>query len=406
MIENRAGAVDRAYDNAWTIFLVFLRLGLTSFGGPIAHLGYFREEFVVRRRWLSEQGYSDLIALCQFLPGPASSQVGMAVGLARGGLRGALAAWCGFTLPSALAMVLFALAASAWGMQWPSGAVHGLLLVAVAVVAQAVWGMARTLCPDAPRIAIALASAVVVLLRPDAWGQIGVIAAGGIVGAIFFRRTPSPSQDALPMRIPRRLGALSLLAFFALLLALPLATRLWPVPELTIFSAFYRAGSLVFGGGHVVLPLLQAAVVPTGWISDDAFLAGYGAAQAVPGPLFTFAAYLGAAMSAGPGGWWGGLLCLTGIFLPSFLLVIGVLPFWSALRRNARMQAALAGVNAAVVGLLLAALYRPVWTSAVHALSDAALVVLGVAALTRWKLPPWLVVLGLALTSLILGLLR
>lgn len=405
MIENAADA-DPPRDSAWAIFLVFLRLGLTSFGGPIAHLGYFRDEFVVRRRWLSERSYSDLIALCQFLPGPASSQVGIAVGLTRGGLRGALAAWCGFTLPSAAALILFAQAASVWGASWSSGAVHGLMLVAVAVVAQAVWGMARTLCPDAPRIAIALLSAGAVLLRPDAWGQIGTIVSGGIVGAMFFGRAVPPSHDGLPIRMSRRFGALSLTAFFVLLLVLPLAARFWPMPELAIFSAFYRVGSLVFGGGHVVLPLLQTAVVPAGWISDDVFLTGYGAAQAVPGPLFAFAGYLGAAMSAGPGGWWGALLCLVAIFLPSWLLVLGVLPFWDALRRNARMQAALAGVNAAVVGLLLAALYRPVWTSAVHGWVDVALVVSGVVALIRWKLPPWLVVLGMALAGLAMGSLR
>ncbi|TWI02915.1 chromate transporter [Luteimonas cucumeris] len=400
-----ADATDATRDSSWTIFLVFLRLGLTSFGGPIAHLGYFREEFVVRRRWLSEGVYSDLIALCQFLPGPASSQVGMAIGLDRGGLRGAFAAWCGFTMPSALAMILFALAASAWGTQWPAGMVHGLLLVAVAVVAQAVWGMARTLCPDAPRIALALASAALVLLRADAWGQTGAIVIGGILGVAFLRHVAPPPNDAAPARVSRRLGALSLAAFLLLLFALPLAAKLWPIPELAIFSAFYRAGSLVFGGGHVVLPLLQAAVVPPGWISGDAFLAGYGAAQAVPGPLFTFAAYLGAAMTAGPGGAWGGLLCLLAIFLPSFLLVIGVLPYWDALRRNARMQAALAGINAAVVGLLLAALYRPVWTSAVHGWMDVALVVLGIVALIRWQMPSWMVVLGLALGGLAMGLL-
>lgn len=391
-------------DRAWTIFLVFLRLGLTSFGGPIAHLGYFREEFVARRRWLSETRYSDLIALCQFLPGPASSQVGMAVGLTRGGLRGALAAWLGFTAPSAIAMILFALAASRWGMQWPAGAVHGLLLAAVAVVAQAVWSMARTLCPDAPRIAIALSAAAVALLRPDAWGQIGTIAIGAIAGLALFARKPVAPHDAdQPMRVSRRVGAWALASFFVLLLALPLLARLWPTPELKIFAAFYRAGSLVFGGGHVVLPLLQTAVVPTGWMSDDAFLAGYGAAQAMPGPLFTFSAYLGAAMSAGPGGWLGGLLCLIAIFLPSFLLVVGVLPFWSALRGNAFAQAALNGVNAAVVGLLLAALYRPVWVSAVHDLADVALVAIGIVALIRWKLPSWAIVLGVALTSYIVG---
>lgn len=405
MIEKGTDAADRARDSAWSIFLVFLRLGLTSFGGPIAHLGYFRDEFVVRRRWLSERSYADLIALCQFLPGPASSQAGIAIGLARGGMRGAFAAWCGFTLPSAIALILFAQAASVWGMQWSPGAVHGLMLVAVAVVAQAVWGMARTLCPDRPRIAIALLAAIAVLLRPDGWGQIGVIVAGGIIGISFFRGATTTAHDALPIRLPRRFGAISLASFFALLLLLPLAARLWPSQGLAVFSAFYRAGSLVFGGGHVVLPLLQAAVVPPGWISDDVFLAGYGAAQAVPGPLFTFAAFLGASMSAGPGGWWGGLLCLVAIFLPSFLLVFGVLPFWDGLRRNVRMQTALAGINAAVVGVLLAALYRPVWSSAVQGPVDIAIVVLGVVALIRWKLPPWLVVLGMAVFGLLAGML-
>ncbi|HJR74874.1 MAG TPA: chromate efflux transporter [Luteimonas sp.] len=397
---------ERGRDRAWTIFLAFLRLGLTSFGGPIAHLGYFREEFVSRRRWFSEERYSDLIALCQFLPGPASSQVGMAIGLTRGGLRGAFAAWLGFTAPSAIAMIMFALAASSWGMQWPAGAVHGLLLAAVAVVAQAVWGMARTLTPDAPRIVIALLSAAVALLRPDAWGQIGTIAIGAVVGLALYARKPVASREpAPPIRVSRRLAVCALAAFFVLLFALTLLARLRPLPELEIFASFYRAGALVFGGGHVVLPLLQAAVVPAGWMTDETFLAGYGAAQAVPGPLFTFAAYLGTAMSAGPGGWIGGLLCLIAIFLPSFLLVIGVLPFWNALRGNAFAQAALGGVNAAVVGLLLAALYRPVWTSAVHGPVDVALVLLGVLALIRFKLPSWAVVLGMALASSVVGML-
>ncbi len=389
-------ATESGRDRAWTIFLVFLRLGLTSFGGPIAHLGYFREEFVARRRWISEGRYSDLIALCQFLPGPASSQVGMAIGLARGGLRGAFAAWLGFSGPSAVAMILFALAASRWGVQWPAGAVHGLLLAAVAVVAQAVWGMARALTPDAPRIAIAVLSAAVALVRPDIWGQLAAIAIGAVAGLALYARKPIASRTvAAPIRVSRRIAVWALATFFVLLFALPLLARLAPSPELKIFAAFYRAGSLVFGGGHVVLPLLQAAVVPPGWMSDDTFLAGYGAAQAVPGPLFTFAAYLGAAMSAGPGGWIGGLLCLVAIFLPSFLLVVGILPFWNALRGSPLAQTALAGVNAAVVGLLLAALYRPVWTSAVQGPVDAALAVLGALALIRWKWPSWSIVLAL-----------
>lgn len=404
MAEDTAAA---GRDRAWTIFLVFLRLGFTSFGGPIAHLGYFREEFVARRRWLSEDRYSDLIALCQFLPGPASSQVGMAIGLTRGGLRGAFAAWLGFTAPSAIAMILFASVATSWGMPWMSGIVHGLLLAAVAVVAQAVWGMARTLCPDAPRIAIAVLAAAVALLRPDVWGQIGTIAFGAVAGLARYARKPVATREAAPpIPVSRRLAVGALASFSVLLFALPLLAQFHPQKELEVFGAFYRAGSLVFGGGHVVLPLLQAAVVPAGWMSDDTFLAGYGAAQAVPGPLFTFAAYLGAAMSAGPGGWLGGLLCMVAIFLPSFLLVIGVLPFWNVLRSSARAQAALAGVNAAVVGLLLAALYRPVWTSAVQGPIDAALAVLGAFVLIRWKWPSWSVVLALACAGWLVFALR
>ncbi len=378
----------------WAVFLIFLRLGLTSFGGPVAHLGYFRDEFVVRRHWLSERSYADLVALCQFLPGPASSQVGMALGLSRAGYAGALAAWLGFTLPSAIALILFALGIASYGDAMPAGVLHGLKVVAVAVVAQAVWGMARTLCPDVPRLSIMVAATCCVLLVPSAWGQVGVIIAAALIGLVAFRPQPGTAHEPLPISIRRRTGLLWLVLFSALLLGLPLLASLFPSPLLAMVDAFYRAGSLVFGGGHVVLPLLQAEVVPTGWVDGDAFLAGYGAAQAVPGPLFSFAAFLGASMNQAPSGWLGGLVGLLAIFLPSFLLVLGALPFWEQLRRNRRTQAALMGVNAAVVGLLLAALYQPVWTSAIHRPEDFGLALVALTALLFWKLPPWLVVLG------------
>lgn len=378
----------------WAVFLIFLCLGLTSFGGPIAHLGYFRDEFVVRRQWLSERSYADLVALCQLLPGPASSQVGIALGLSRSGYRGALAAWLGFTLPSAIALILFALGIASYGDAMPAGVLHGLKVVAVAVVAQAVWGMARNLCPDAPRISIMAAATCFVLLIPSAWGQVSVIILAAIVGLLLFKPQQGEAHDPLPISVRRRVGLFWLALFFALLLGLPLLAAVFPNQTLAMVDAFYRAGSLVFGGGHVVLPLLQAEVVPTGWVDNDAFLAGYGAAQAVPGPLFTFAAFLGASMNQAPTGWLGGLICLLAIFAPSFLLVVGALPFWEHLRRNLRTQAALLGINAAVVGLLLAALYQPVWTSAIHGPQDFGLALVALVALMFWKLPPWLVVLG------------
>jgi chromate transporter len=378
----------------WAVFLIFLRLGLTSFGGPIAHLGYFRDEFVVRRQWLSERSYADLVALCQFLPGPASSQVGIALGLSRSGYRGALAAWLGFTLPSAMALILFALGIASYGDAMPAGVLHGLKVVAVAVVAQAVWGMARNLCPDAPRISIMAAATCFVLLVPSAWGQVSVIILAAIVGLLLFKPQQGEAHDPLTISVRRRVGLFWLALFLALLLGLPLLAAVFPNQTLAMVDAFYRAGSLVFGGGHVVLPLLQAEVVPTGWVDNDAFLAGYGATQAVPGPLFTFAAFLGASMNQAPTGWLGGLICLLAIFAPSFLLVVGALPFWEHLRRNLRTQAALLGINAAVVGLLLAALYQPVWTSAIHGPQDFGLVLVALVALMFWKLPPWLVVLG------------
>ena len=376
------------------MFLIFLRLGLTSFGGPIAHLGYFRQEFVTRRRWLSERSYAELVALCQFLPGPASSQVGIALGLSQAGYRGAAAAWAGFTLPSAIALILFALGLAHYGGALPHGALHGLKVVAVAVVAQAVWGMARNLCRGVLRVALMLIAACVVLLQPSAWAQVGVMVAAGVAGLLLFRPESSAEPDALPIAISRRTGALWLMLFLLLLVALPLLAAWALNPTLALVDAFYRTGALVFGGGHVVLPLLQAEVVPSQWVSNDVFLAGYGATQAVPGPLFTFAAFLGASMTHAPSGWLGGVIALLAIFAPSFLLIFGALPFWANLRKSPRTQAALAGVNAAVVGLLLAALYQPVWTSAVFTGYDAALALLALIALTVWKLPPWLVVLG------------
>jgi chromate transporter len=384
-------------DSIGAIFVTFLGLGLTSFGGPIAHLGYYRREFVERRRWLTEAAYADLVALCQFLPGPASSQVSFAVGLSRGGLAGGLAAWLGFTLPSALAMVLFALAAGRIEGPVALGALQGLKIVAVAVVAQAVWGMARSLCPDRERASIAVLTTLVVTFAATALGQIGAIVLGGLLGLRLCREASPAPEGALPMVVSRGAASACLAAFGLLLVGLPLAVRLGAGHGVAVFEAFYRAGALVFGGGHVVLPLLEASVVSPGWVSHDAFLAGYGAAQAVPGPLFTFAAYLGTVMEPPPNGWTGAALCLIAIFLPGLLIVTGALPFWDAFRRRAPAQAAMRGVNAAVVGILLAALYHPVWTSAVREPGDFALALVGFTLLTVWQAPAWLVVLLTAL---------
>lgn len=354
--------------NVVEVFFAFLKLGLTAFGGPVAHLAYFRAEFVERRRWMDDGAYADLVALCQFLPGPASSQVGFALGLGRAGWPGALAAWLGFTLPSALVLILFAFGVQQWAWLAASGAVHGLKLAAVAVVAHAVWGMARSLCPDRPRAALAIAAALLALAVPSALGQIAAIAAAGMAGLRWIR------PAALHASMPRDPGlgktmAAVLLAVFALLLLLSMF-MVAGSSRGAQFAAFYQAGALVFGGGHVVLALLQAAVVPPGWITNDAFITGYGLSQAVPGPLFTFAAYLGALMPAPLGGWTGGLLLLAAVFLPGLLLVAGALPFWEALRQRPKVQRAMAGANAAVVGLLLAALYDPLWTSAIHTRLD------------------------------------
>jgi len=376
------------------VLRVFLRLGLTSFGGPVAHLGYFRAEFVERRRWLDETAFADIVALCQFLPGPASSQTGISIGILRAGLPGAFCAWLAFTMPSALAMVLFGYGVATFGNLADSPWLHGLKIVAVAVVAQAVWGMARNLCPDRKRATIAIGAAMLVLAIPSAPGQIGAITAGGLIGYLLLRDEPQPSPtDALTVRLPRIWSVAALTAFFALLFGLPALAAAVSSQALALFASFYRSGALVFGGGHVVLPLLQASVVPPGWISNDTFLAGYGAAQAVPGPLFTFSAYLGTVMSPAPNGWRGGAICLTAIFLPSFLLLIGALPFWDTLRRRQGVQSALRGINAAVVGVLLAALYRPVWASAILGPADFAIGILAFMLLAFWAAPPWLVVI-------------
>ena len=390
----------------WPVFLIFLRLGLTSFGGPVAHLGYFRHEFVTRRAWLSERNYADLVALCQFLPGPASSQVGIGIGLSRAGYAGAFAAWAGFTLPSAIALILFAKSISIYGDSLAGGALNGLKVVAVAVVAQAVWGMARSLCPDVPRITIMAIVACVSLLISSAWAQVGVLATAALVGLMLFKPQQDSAHDPLGIAISRRAGVISLSLFILLLAGLPVLADTMSNQIIAAVDAFFRVGAMVFGGGHVVLPLLQAEVVVPGWVGNETFLAGYGATQAVPGPLFTFASFLGASMNSMPYGWMGGMICLLAIFAPSFLLVAGVLPFWEQLRRNTRIRAALTGVNAAVVGLLLGALYNPVWTSAIRDPSDFGLGLMAFVALMYWKLPPWLVVLACAAAGWILSVAR
>jgi chromate transporter len=375
---------------------------MSSFGGPIAHLGYFREEFVTRRGWLSETQYADLVALCQFLPGPASSQVGFAIGLMRAGPLGALAAWCAFTLPSAALLVAFA--RGVWALSSPAGAgiLHGLQLAAVAVVAQAVLGMARTLCPDRERASIAGAALVIVLLGASSVAQILAIAAGAVAGLAIIQGSTPAAERQLHVPVPRRAGIAALVLFLMLLAVLPLARTLTQSPGLAVFDAFYRSGALVFGGGHVVLPLLRDAVVAPGWISDRLFLAGYGAAQAVPGPLFSFAAYLGSLLNIGPGGVRGALLALGALYLPGLLVLLAALPFWQALRGSPRAQAALAGVNAAVVGVLAAALYDPIWINTVHTRGDFAVAAAGFVLLAAWRTPPLVVVLGSAVAGVFL----
>jgi chromate transporter len=400
--EQQETFVTKQQGTFWEVLGVFARLGVTSFGGPIAHLGYFRTEFVERRKWLDEQAYADLVALCQFLPGPASSQVGMSLGILRAGLLGGLAAWLGFTLPSAFLLIAVALGVGL--LDTSADWLHGLKVVAVAVVAQAVWSMARSLCPDRERATLAVLAAVATLLWPTGLGQIVIITVAGLLGWQFLQIKQEMSGPPLPIRIGRGVALMSWALFFAILIGLPLLRPLINSHAVNVFDSFYRAGALVFGGGHVVLPLLQAEVVPPGWVSNDQFIAGYGAAQAVPGPLFTFAAYLGTVQTPQPNGWLGGLLALVAIFLPAWLLVLGALPFWNELRSRATVQGALRGINAAVVGILLAALYTPVWTSAIERPSDLALGLLCFLLLVFWKVAPWIVVviagvLGAGLTQ-------
>jgi chromate transporter len=392
--------------SALEVLRAFAKLGVSCFGGPIAHIGYFRQEFVVKRRWLDEQAYADLVALCQFLPGPASSQVGFSLGLMRAGYLGGLAAWAAFTLPSAIALVLFAYGASALEGEIGSGLLHGLKLVAVAIVAQAVWGMARTLCPDRERASIAVVAALVILLSSSSVAQIGAIVFGGIAG-LWLCRTPAatPSdQGHMSVPVSRRAGLIALTAFFLLLAGLPILGNLTHSQAVALFEAFYRSGALVFGGGHVVLPLLREATVAQGWVTDDVFLAGYGAAQAVPGPLFTFAAYLGAVMEPPPNGLAGATISLVAIFVPGILALVAALPFWETFRKRANAQAVMRGVNAAVVGLLGAALYSPVWTTSVKGPGDFGLALVGFVMLTVWEAPPLVVVAVSAIGGILLAI--
>jgi chromate transporter len=381
--------------SAVEVFWAFLRLGVTSFGGPVAHLGYFRDDLVARRRWMTDKAYADLVALCQFLPGPASSQVGFAMGLHRAGTLGALAAFIAFTLPSAILMVAFAFGAALFEGVIGAGLLTGLKIVAVAIVAQAVWGMAKNLTPDARRASIAVVAAVVALLLAGSIGQVLAIVLGALAGLLLCRSVPTALGDTGLMRFPvsRTAGITTLVAFVVILLGMPILAALTGGGALTLFDTFYRAGALVFGGGHVVLPLLQAGVVETGWVSPEQFLAGYGAVQAMPGPLFTFSAYLGTLSSVGPGGVLGATIALVAIFLPGFLLLIGVLPFWNALRTRTWMQSLMRGANAAVVGILGAALYDPLFTTGIVGPGSFSLALVCFVLLIAWKLPPWAVVL-------------
>lgn len=379
------------------VFLIFFLLGLTSFGGPIAHLSYFRSEFVLRRRWLSEANYADLVALCQFLPGPASSQVGFALGLLRAGYAGALAAWTAFTLPSAIMLLLFALGLTLLTDPISQGALHGLKLTAVAVVAHAVWGMARNFCPDRTRSAIALAAVAAIALIGGPAGQITAIVIGVLAGLLLCRSVTQTERHHLHFPVSKAAGHMSATLFSMLLLGLPALTLLTPSDIVEMLDAFYRAGALVFGGGHVVLPLLEAEVVQSGWVTPDDFLAGYSAAQAVPGPLFTFAAYLGAIATPAPGPLSGAALALVMIFLPGLLLLLAVLPHWNILRQFEAAQAMMSGANAAVVGILGAALYQPLWTSTIISMPDFVLALTGFLLLSVWKLPAWAVVILLAM---------
>lgn len=380
------------------ILAVSVKLGVTSFGGPIAHLSYFHNEYIRRRKWMNEQDYADIVALCQFLPGPASSQVGIAVGVIRAGMLGGLTAWLGFTLPSVIALVLFAVLLKGSDIG-SAGSIHGLKIVAVAIVAQAILGMGQKLAPDRNRATIAVVVAAVSILWQTTSSQILLIGIAGIAGMLLYKKTTLPNPTILHIPISRSMAILCLSVFFGLLILLPLLRQVVQVEWLSLFDSFYRSGSLVFGGGHVVLPMLEREVVPTGWVSKSDFLAGYGAAQTVPGPLFTFAAYLGTMVS----GVKGAIIATTAIFLPAYLLVVGALPFWQTLRQSAKVQGALIGINAAVVGILLAALYNPLWTTAILAPVDFALAAILFLMLVFWKLPPWIVVISGAIGGIFIS---
>lgn len=382
------------------IFFISLKLGLSSFGGPIAHLGYFHEEYIRRRKWMDEKSYADLVALCQFLPGPASSQVGIGIGVMRAGVLGGIASFIGFTLPSVIALIIFAVLLNNFGVT-DAGWIHGLKIVAVVVVAHAILGMAKNLTPDVKRKTIALFAMILTLLWQTAFTQVGVILLAGIVGYLLYRDHTVDSKDAeVHFPISHRFAIICLTLFFGLLIVLPFLREATDISWVAMFDSFYRSGSLVFGGGHVVLPLLEREFVPTGWLSEEEFLAGYGAAQAVPGPLFTFAAYIGAVIN----GWQGGLLATVAIFLPAFLLILGTLPFWNTLRRNPKIKGALMGVNAAVVGILISAFYQPIWTSSIYSATDFAFGALLFSMLVFWKLPPWIIVVTGAVGGYLLSL--
>lgn len=382
------------------ILLVSTRLGISSFGGPVAHLGYFHEEYVRRRKWMDERSYADLVALCQFLPGPASSQVGIGIGVVRAGVLGGIMAFIGFTLPSVIVLILFALLLQGFDIG-TSGWIHGLKVVAVVVVAHAILGMAEKLTPDLQRKALALFAVVGTLLWQTAFTQVGIIVIAAVIGFFLYKQHKQEDDSNIVVPISKGFAYFCLALFFGLLIVLPLLREAFSYQWLALFDSFYRSGSLVFGGGHVVLPLLEREFVPTGWISEEAFLAGYGAAQAVPGPLFTFAAYIGAVVN----GWQGGLLATVAIFLPAFLLIFGTLPFWGSLRSNPKIKGALMGVNAAVVGILIAAFYHPIWTSSILAPIDFAFAAILFSMLVFWKLPPWVVVLSGAIGGALLSLL-
>lgn len=381
------------------LFIVSLKLGLTSFGGPTAHLGYFHEEYVRKRKWMDEKGYADLVALAQFLPGPASSQVGIGIGVARAGVLGGLISFLGFTMPSVVALILFATLLAGSDIS-EAGWLHGLKIVAVAIVAHAILGMAKNLTPDVKRKAIALLALVVTLLWQAAFTQVGVIILAGVVGLWLFKAHDVSDSVSTKFLVSKKTGIICLTLFFTLLGILPLLRELTGSYWVALFDSFYRAGALVFGGGHVVLPLLEQELVPGGWIGNESFLAGYGATQAVPGPLFTFAAYLGAVMN----GWIGGLFATVAIFLPAFLLIVGALPFWDVLRNHPKIKGAVMGVNAAVIGILLSALYNPIWTSSILRAEDFALAAILFSMLTFWKMPPWIVVLVGALGGTLLSI--